>query len=56
MKDVRIVPILLPGLLSDVVRPLPIPNRVVKRVSAYNNAPARVCEDRSRPGFFMGKR
>jgi hypothetical protein len=35
---------------------LPIPNRVLKRLSADNNALATECEDRSRPeqsAFFV---
>ena len=32
---------------SDVVPPLPIPNRVVKRVSADDSIWATVCENRS---------
>jgi hypothetical protein len=47
--------VIFPGLQSDVVPPLPIPNRVVKRISAYDNALTRVCENWSRPGFFMAK-
>lgn len=44
------------GLWSEVEPTLPIPNRVLKLLSADNNDLATDCEDRSRPelsAFFM---
>ena len=44
------------GHWSDVVPPLLIPNRVVKRISADDSMRATVCENRSWPElcFFCG--
>lgn len=39
------------GHWSDVVPPLPIPNRVVKHVSADDSMGATPCENRSWPEF-----
>ena len=41
------------GGLSEVVPPLSIPNRVVKRFSGDDNELARACENTSLPGFFL---
>ena len=40
-----------PGHLSDVVPPLPIPNREVKRISGDDSIRATVCENSSWPGL-----
>ena len=40
------------GDLSEVVRPDPIPNSVVKHFSGDDNISARLCENTSLPGFL----
>jgi hypothetical protein len=42
-----------PGLWSDTVPPLPIPNREVKRISGDDTALATVWDNTSRPGFLV---
>ena len=41
----------MPGDLSDLVPPFPIPNKEVKRVSGDDSMGATLCENSSLPGF-----
>ena len=43
---------IFPGGSSEVDQPVPIPNTVVKRLSAYDTALVTEWENRSPPGIF----
>jgi len=51
--SVEIIFFEFPGLWSDAVPPLPIPNREVKRTSGDDTALATVWDNTSRPGFLV---
>ena len=46
---------IFPGGSSEVDQPVPIPNTVVKRLSAYDTALVTEWENRSPPGIFFAR-